>query len=323
MFAKKWFSIHRIQPVQVLRSVALASATSTAVLLAGSATATPAPRLAGLTESAIVQIAGQPVYYESGGAGAGTPILLVHGIGAGTSSWLFHNNTAALAKHARVYALDLPGFARSGALPVRYTNDLYTNVVREFIRNVIGAPADVIGISLGADYAIRVAAESPDLVRKLVLVDPTGFHKNPDGVVNEGWYNRLAGTILGSLAFDLVRSPGSLGFFLYNTVYLDWRLATPDVQQVYSDNLEGPNKGYAPWAFFTGLLDQPARDTWPRVKAPTVIVWATDDVFTPRSSARDFLAVRETPLVILPGRAVPNEESSSAFNAYVLEFLTN
>ncbi|HEX2863581.1 MAG TPA: alpha/beta fold hydrolase [Deinococcales bacterium] len=303
---------------------ALAAGAVVLALLGGSlalAESVPAPRLPGLTASALASVDGHPVYYEVGGPVDGSPVLLVHGIGAGASSWLFHANTAALAERARVYALDLPGFARSGAEPIRYTNDLYTGVVRDFIKTVIGKPADVIGLSLGADYAIRVAAENPELVRRLVVIDPTGYHKNPAGTTNEDWYRRLSGTVLGPIAFDLVRSPGSLGFFLMNTVYLNPSLATPEVQQIYSDNLNSPNKGYAPWAFFTGLLDQPAAETWPKVSAPSLIVWATDDPFTPLASAQDFLKVRDVPLVVLPGRAAPNEESWPKFNARVLDFL--
>jgi pimeloyl-ACP methyl ester carboxylesterase len=285
--------------------------------------AVPAPRLPGMTQSAVVELAGQPVYFETGGEGS--PVVLVHGIGAGNSSHLWRQNTAALAKHHRVYAFDWPGFARSGAKPQRYTNDLYVAVLAEFIREVVGQPSAVVAGSLGSDYAIRVAAEQPSLITRLLLSNPTGYDANlgfnRDTSRDEELYNLFANTLVGGLTFGLLASESGLDFFLYNYVYLNWRLVTPELTQIYLNNLKGDHKQYAPFSFFSGFLDQPVAELWPKLAQPTMLVWGSDDPFTNVSFAERFLAVRPVPFQVLRARAIPYDEDFEVFNRLAVEFL--
>ena len=44
-------------------------------------------------------------------AGAGQPIILIHGLNIGWGEW--HQNIAELAKYFKIYALDLPGSGNS------------------------------------------------------------------------------------------------------------------------------------------------------------------------------------------------------------------
>ncbi len=288
----------------------------------------PAPRLAGMTSSAYVVLAGERVYYEVGGSGS--PVVLVHGIGAGNSMHLYRRNTAALAKEHRVYAFDFPGFARSGARPIQYTNDLYVRVLEEFLRQVVREPAALFGGSYGADYIIRVAVEQPTLVSKLLLSNPSGY-----GFSNEARAERRAGnarrdpalfeqyatTPLGALIFQTLQGEGGLNFFLYNYVYLDPTLVTPELTRIYQQNLEGANKAFAPFSFFSGLLDQDVSDLWAKVKQPTYMVWGSDDIFTPISESRYFLEARPVPFAVLRARTVPYDEAFEKFNLLALRFL--
>ena len=293
--------------------------------------APPAPRLPGLTESQYVTLQGQRVYYEVGGQGP--PVVLVHGIGAGNSSHLWRQNTAALAKAHRVYAFDWPGFARSGATAMRYTNDLYVAVLEDFLKTVVKAPAALVGGSLGSDYAIRVAAEQPALVTKLLVSNPTGYDVNEEANKqgraflttttrrNEGLYKQFADTIVGDLVFGVLKSDGGLNFFLYNYVYLDWRRVTPELTGIYLENLDGPNKEYAPFSFFAGYLEQRIAEYWPKTTQPTLLVWGSDDIFTPIRFSEPLLKARNVPFQVLKARAIPYDEDFEAFNKLALEFL--
>jgi pimeloyl-ACP methyl ester carboxylesterase len=287
----------------------------------------PAPRLPGMTESHFVTLEGERVYYEVGGPTDSqfAPVLFVHGIGAGNSSHLWRENTASLAKTRRVYAFDFPGFARSGAREMRYTNDLYAKVVEQLVRQVIKAPTALVGGSLGSDYAIRVAAEHPELVRQLLICNPTGYDPSLNFTRNVSkdleTYNLFAKTPVGSLTFSVLKGDGGLNYFLYNFVYLDWRRVTPEVTETYQRNLDGPNKQYAPFSFFSGFLDQDVTKLWPLTKQPTLLVWGSDDLFTSVDYAQDFIKARSVPLKVLKARAIPNDEAFEEFNRLALEFL--
>ncbi len=287
----------------------------------------PAPRLPGMTSSGFVELAGERVYFESGGTG--TPILMIHGIGAGNSSHLYRNNTLALSKSHRVYAFDFPGFARSGARAISYTNDLYVAVIEAFIKEVIREPVQIVASSYAADYAIRLAYEQPKLITRLLLSNPSGYGLDLESMTlfggnasrNPERFKQFADTSLGNLIFPVLNSEGGINFFLYYYVYLDWRKATPEVTRIYLENLEGPNKAYAPFSFFSGLLDQPIDAYWPKLTQPVHLVWGTADVFNPITEVSFYMEKRPVPLTILRARAIPYEEESEKFNALALKFL--
>lgn len=292
----------------------------------------PPARLPGLSQSGYVTLQGERIYYEKGGAG--TAVVLVHGIGAGNSSHLWRKNTESLSKSHRVYAFDWPGFARSGARATLYTNDLYVSILKDFIREVVGQPAAIVAGSLGSDYAIRAAVEEPELISKLLLTNPTGYDlvnpENKEGRAfitttdsrNQAFYDQLTTSFLGPFIWSILNTDGGLDFFLLNYVYLDRSLVSPEITQIYLENLQGPHKDYAPFAFFAGFLEQPVLDFWPRLTQETLLVWSPDDIFTPIRYAEPMLADRpEVRLELLTGRAIPYEEDAERFNALAKDFL--
>ena len=110
--------------------------------------------------------------------GRGEPLVLIHGIYAGASSFEYRRVFAQLAEHHRVYAFDLLGFGLSDRPRITYTPDLYVALIQDFVRQVVGGmdhPVQVIASSLGAAFTIRAAAERPDLFDRLALIEPTGI----------------------------------------------------------------------------------------------------------------------------------------------------
>jgi pimeloyl-ACP methyl ester carboxylesterase len=106
-------------------------------------------------------------------AGAGEPVLLLHGLGATKASFL--PTLAALAgERRRAIAIDLPGFGDS-AKPLRARYD-----PRFFARSIVAVldalgldRADLIGNSMGGRVAIEAGLRHPDRVRRLVLLAPS------------------------------------------------------------------------------------------------------------------------------------------------------
>jgi pimeloyl-ACP methyl ester carboxylesterase len=100
----------------------------------------------------------------------GTPVLLVHGLGANGVSWWPVGAGLAERLGVTVSAVDLLGFGRTGSQSQPATIARNTELLRTVLAE--WGPAVVIGNSMGAAIAIRLAARHPDLVRALVLVDP-------------------------------------------------------------------------------------------------------------------------------------------------------
>lgn len=114
-----------------------------------------------------------PVHYvDYGGDDDACPVLLVHGLGGSSVDWWSVGPSLAAATGRRVLAVDLPGFGRTppaGRLPTIAAN---TAFLRRFVAQVCGAPVLLVGNSMGGMIGLHVAAEHPDAVTGLVLLDP-------------------------------------------------------------------------------------------------------------------------------------------------------
>lgn len=110
--------------------------------------------------------------------GAGRPLLLLHGFTGRATSWGRH--ATALARIRRVIAVDLPGHGRSGtATPERLTVERTADDLAAILGRLGATPADVLGYSLGARIALRLAVAHPAAVSRLVLESPSAGIADP------------------------------------------------------------------------------------------------------------------------------------------------
>ena len=113
---------------------------------------------------------GGPVHYVDFGGPDGAPtVVLVHGLGGSHLNWDLL--APLLRPHARVLALDLPGFGRSEPGDRRTTVHENVKVLDRFLREVAGTPAVLVGNSMGGMISILQTAGSPRTVSGLVLLD--------------------------------------------------------------------------------------------------------------------------------------------------------
>jgi pimeloyl-ACP methyl ester carboxylesterase len=102
--------------------------------------------------------------------GSGPVMVLVHGLGGSHVNWM--RLGPVLAEGARVLAPDLPGFGYTP--PAGRSVGVQANAawLDRFLRQVAGAPAILIGNSMGGLVSILEAGTQPDRVAGLVLLDP-------------------------------------------------------------------------------------------------------------------------------------------------------
>ncbi|MFL5673529.1 MAG: 2-succinyl-6-hydroxy-2,4-cyclohexadiene-1-carboxylate synthase [Chloroflexota bacterium] len=111
--------------------------------------------------------------------GTGTPLLLFHGFTGRGTAWGAH--AAALARDHRVVVVDLPGHGRSATPrdPRRASVERSADDLATILDRLSAAPADVLGYSLGARIALRLAVAHSDHVRRLVLESPSAGIADP------------------------------------------------------------------------------------------------------------------------------------------------
>ena len=133
-------------------------------------------RLAGF-RSEYVRVGTYRVHYFVGGEG--TPLLLIHGLGARSEDWT--PEMPAYAKNGfRVYAIDLLGCGRTDRPDIAYTLGEQVELIRGFLTSVQLEKTDVVGWSLGGWVALEFALRHPERVNRLVAMDSAGLKFKTD-----------------------------------------------------------------------------------------------------------------------------------------------
>jgi pimeloyl-ACP methyl ester carboxylesterase len=115
-------------------------------------------------------------YFEAGPrGGGGTPLVLVHGLGARGEDWAAMIPALA-AKGFHVYVPDLLGYGRSQKPDVSYSISLQEQTVARFMQVMHVARADVGGWSMGGWVVMKLALDHPEMVDRLIVYDSAGVY---------------------------------------------------------------------------------------------------------------------------------------------------
>ena len=99
--------------------------------------------------------------------------MLVHGFGSHSYQWRYQLPELSAAGHD-TYALCMLGYGWSDKPTAEYSTELWGALVAAFLEEVVGRPALVAGNSVGALVALSAAAERPELVAGLALLNAAG-----------------------------------------------------------------------------------------------------------------------------------------------------
>jgi pimeloyl-ACP methyl ester carboxylesterase len=243
-------------------------------------------------------------------ASSGETAVFVHGLGGSSTNWT--DLMGLLAPTLTCLAPDLPGFGRSAPAP-RYTVGTHVRAVIALLEQQDG-PVHLFGNSLGGAVSTRVAAHRPDLVRSLTLVSPALPNLRPRSIPDP----RLPLLLVPGLGQLLLRraagqSPARRAKATWELCYGDptqlteQRMAEAIAETERRDAL--PYAGEALAGSLRGLVgayvDPGYRNLWraaARVKAPTLLVWGTEDRLVDVAVAPKALArFRGSRLLVLPG----------------------
>ncbi len=263
---------------------------------------------------------GRVFYKASGLAHSGPPLVFIHGVGAGASSFMWRKNFDELAKDFRVYAFDLLGFGLSDKpAAASYSADLYVELITDFIREVTGYPCNVIASSLGGAYAIRVADEHPELINALVLNALTGsdtLNRRP-GMAGAAFYGLLQSPVLGTSFYNVMASERSIRDYARDNLFYDHHCVTDRlVTNLYATSHQ-PGAQHAIAAFLSGYLNTDTRSPFSRLTQRVVLVWGKQDSTTPVHKRESLLELnpRANLEVFDYCRMMPEQEQPERFNA--------
>jgi 2-hydroxy-6-oxonona-2,4-dienedioate hydrolase len=101
------------------------------------------------------------------------PLVMLHGTGGHWET--FAPNLGPLSKHFRCIAFDMVGNGFSDKPDYDYEIDVYARHVLGVMDALGATRASIVGMSLGAWVAARVALDHPERVDKILLMSPAGL----------------------------------------------------------------------------------------------------------------------------------------------------
>lgn len=229
-------------------------------------------------------------YLVKGDDEAGAPpVLLVHGFGASVAHW--RRNINVLAENYTVYAIDLLGFGASEK-PERfdYTMEVWSQLILDFLDEVVQKPAVLIGNSVGSLACVIAASESAGSVRGLVLLNCAGGMNNK--AIVDDWRIKLLLPLLwffdfllkqkgiASALFGRVKERENLKNILLS-VYGNKESVDDDLIEI----IRGPADDEGALDAFVSTVTGPPGPNpvtlMPRISLPVLVLWGNQDPFTP------------------------------------------
>lgn len=110
------------------------------------------------------------IYYSK--HGNGSPILLIHDLIACGSDFEWMNLVEKLSDKHTVYTIDLLGCARSEKPEMTYTNFLFTQLITDFLKDIIQQKTDLITSGNSASIAIMSSLHDCTYIDGLILINP-------------------------------------------------------------------------------------------------------------------------------------------------------
>ncbi len=245
---------------------------------------------------------GQNIRYIE--AGQGPAVILLHGLGSVKEIW--SANIGALSAKYHVYAPDQIGFGHSDKPLLEYKIVTFVDFLQAFMQSQNISKATLVGNSLGGWIAIDFAAQHPEMVDKLVLVDSAGL---PWGKAP---------------AVDL--NPASLADMrtLLDSIFYGKKMVTEQfVLQAFTNHVRN-NDAYTIQRTLAGFAQNQFEDgKLSSIHAPTLVVWGREDELILVSSGEKLReGIPQAKLVIFEQCGhIPQLEKPAEFNQALIDFL--
>lgn len=201
-------------------------------------------------------------------------IIMIHGLGSYLPAW--KKNISELSKYYRVIAIDLPGYGKSSKLPHSGLMSFYAGVIADFIQKLELGPVNLAGHSMGGQISMVLTLEKPELVKRLILVDPAGFEVFHAGQKN--WFKDVmtpnlvrlttVEAIETNLASNFYRMPDDARFMIED------RIIMRDASDFEAYCLAVARSVH-------GMVDEAVIDKISGIRVPTLIFFGENDMLIP------------------------------------------
>ena len=272
------------------------------------------------------------ICYQSQGE-QGPPVILIHGFGASWGHW--RKNIPVLAASCRCYAIDLLGFGGSAkptpTQDVNYTFETWSQQISDFCREIVGAPAFLVGNSIGCIVAMQTAVDHPNIVLGVGIINCSLRLLHERKRSNLPWYRSQGASLLQNLL--KVKWISQLFFNQLATkktvkrVLLQAYKRSEAVTDELIDLLLKPAKDEGAvdiFVAFTGYSQGPLpEDLLPILPCSAIILWGEEDPWENIELGKEFANFKNVEKFIpLPGVGhCPQDEAPELVNPILQEWI--
>ncbi|MBC8161941.1 MAG: alpha/beta fold hydrolase [Roseiflexaceae bacterium] len=233
-----------------------------------------------------VNIDGQQVHFlEEGPAGA-PKALLIHGWSSSSFTWA--PILPSLRKRYRCLAIDLPGYGKSPAPVEPPTIAGYAHLAGRIIEKVSDRPMLVLGHSMGGQITATLALQAPDLLERMVLLNPA-----LSGRLSPRVNMLLAPHVLAErypflewLIYLLAQTPLDYTDYLLKPSSFAERahVNATDYARIRAD-ARRRGQGRIRALCFGAMIEGDLRGKLRRIETPALVVWGAEDNIVPLRDA--------------------------------------
>lgn len=209
-----------------------------------------------------------------------TPLLFIHGYGAMIEHWEL--NIPEFTGERKIYAMDLIGFGKSEKPDVRYCLELFSLQIEAFMSLKKLQSVIIVGHSMGAASAIAFAHRKPEMVKALILANPSGLFGDTMEGMTTLFFGLIGSPVIGDVLFAAFANPVGVSQSLIPTYYNQRKVDSRLINQ-FSAPLQdrGALNSYLspsrrPQDFRLNHLPRPCN-----YHGPAFLIWGADDVALP------------------------------------------
>jgi pimeloyl-ACP methyl ester carboxylesterase len=205
--------------------------------------------------------------------GDGLPIVFIHQVA--TDRRLWHHQRLALHRRYRMVTVDILGHGEVAWPPQEFSLERAAGHVQRLLMELQIGSAFVVGVSMGAAVAMRMALNAPLSVRGLILISPW-IHASEHTRSLVDRLFRLAE------AGDMATHTELFLRYVLPTTYLERH--TPETERLRALAMEQDAKAVAyTWA---ACLASNLAGKLAEIQAPALVIAGMNDLFTPPYLAR-------------------------------------
>jgi pimeloyl-ACP methyl ester carboxylesterase len=264
------------------------------------------------------------MFYQVQGDRTTKPLVLLHGLEPGASSYEWRKNVESLSRHFRIYTLDLLGFGLSDRPAIDYTPEIYTDLIVDFLREVVGKPAIVVAHGLTCAYVISGAYRHPHLFERLVLIEPTPtmLQETYISPLNSAWKTLLRVPVLGTFIYNLLSSRKAIYGHYDQQGYHNPGLISDEIVEYTYTSAHQSNASYPMASLLSNHLALDVYEPLARLQIPVIALWGREGLLTPTEASTAFKRVNPAIEVRIIDKSSYHlqDEQAENFNNQIKEF---